>query len=139
MIDFVQSTVNKMVSLYQLVRFSNTCQYFIAIFFLFLFVNVSAQDTLKLRIKTIDKNEIFVKENIEIDTIFTQLPILENALNQLITNLQSKAYLTASVDSISKQGNRVEAYIFVGEKYRWAKLINGNIEAFFLSKIGFRE
>jgi outer membrane protein assembly factor BamA len=139
MINLVQITANKRISVIKFIRFSKTYQFLISGFLLFAISNVSAQDTLILSINSIDKSQTFINENIEIDTVFTQLPILQIALNNLITELQSTAYLTASVDSISKVGNRVEAFVFVGEKYRWAKLTNGNIDEIFLSKIGFRE
>ncbi|NJN78459.1 MAG: hypothetical protein HC803_09170 [Saprospiraceae bacterium] len=112
---------------------------FFLVFVFLLITNLSAQDSLKLTIKSIDKTETFLNENIEYKINFSQVQLLEKALSEIITKLQSEAYLTASLDSISRDGNTFKAFLFIGEQYRWAKLSNGNIDDLFLAKIGFRE
>lgn len=139
MIDFVQIMINKLLDTLHLIRFLKAFKFWISVSLLFAITNASAQDTLILSINSIDKTQTYLNENIKVDSVFTQMPLLQVALNDLITKLQNEAYLTASVDSIVKVENRIEAYVFIGEKYRWAKLTNGNIDDLFLSKIGFRE
>lgn len=99
----------------------------------------SAQDSLKLKIISIDKTQDFITENLEYKTDFSQVQNIQYSLNDIVTKLQNKAYLTASVDSLSRNGNTFTAFLFVGEPYKWAKLENGNIDDLFLAKIGFRE
>lgn len=64
---------------------------------------------------------------------------LVNELKSVLLQLQDQAYLEASFDQISHQDTLTTAVLHVGEKYHWAKLENGNVEAVFLSQIGFRE
>jgi len=116
---------------------------FLVFLFLFYFLlttnTLFAQDSLKLTLKYIDKTDNFLTKIIDYETDFLQVQTLEKAVNEIVTKLQSQAYLTASLDSISRKDNTFEALLFVGEKYEWAKLENGNIDDLFLAKIGFRE
>ena len=63
----------------------------------------------------------------------------EEQLYKILNKLQSKAYIGASVDTVFYTGKKCTAYLFVGERYEWASLRNGNIQPAFLSATGFRE
>ncbi|MFT6148451.1 MAG: outer membrane protein assembly factor BamA [Saprospiraceae bacterium] len=110
-----------------------------AIISLLISTNISAQDSLRLTITSIDKTENSLIETIEYKTNFSQIVRLQKQLNEIVTTLQSKAFLTASIDSISRKKNHFEVFLFIGEQYKWAKLKNGNIDELFLAKVGFRE
>jgi outer membrane protein assembly factor BamA len=43
-----------------------------------------------------------------------------NAIRKLVPQLQEQGYLAASVDSISVGGTGYDAFVYVGEQYRWA-------------------
>lgn len=60
-------------------------------------------------------------------------------LNKTITELNSKAYLSASIDSIVVDTTYYKAYIHLGESYQWSYLNPVNIDEEVLSKIGFRD
>jgi translocation and assembly module TamA len=60
-------------------------------------------------------------------------------LRTLVLQLQKDAYLTASVDTFYFQDHTLHAQVFVGERYEWARLRNGNLGEGLLIKAGFRE
>ena len=60
--------------------------------------------------------------------------LLENYIN----NLRKKAYITASLDSIYMDTLRAKAFVFLGKKYEWLQLKNGNISEKTLNQVGFR-
>ncbi len=142
MIEYLQNKLNKATKS----KFNgfNSC-YMARIVFLFFYFSflplttIFAQDSLMLKITVIDQSEDFLLKKILYETNFSQVVLIEKALNEVITKLQSETYLTASIDSISRKDNAFEAFLFVGERYQWAKLDVRNIDPFLLAKIGFRE
>ena len=64
---------------------------------------------------------------------------LNNELNKIINELNAKAYLTASIDSIIVDTTFYKAYIHLGKVYQWNYLTPVNIDEEVLSKIGFRD
>lgn len=64
---------------------------------------------------------------------------LNNELNKIINELNAKAYLTASIDSIIVDTTFYKAYIHLGKVYKWNYLTPINIDEEVLSKIGFRD
>lgn len=64
---------------------------------------------------------------------------LSNELNKVINELNGKAYLTASIDSIVVDTTFYKAYIHLGNVYKWNYLTPVNIDEEVLSKIGFRD
>lgn len=57
----------------------------------------------------------------------------------LVRQLQSEAYLTASLDSAYFRQDTLYAQFFIGQKYRWAYLRNSNIGATWLTQAGYKE
>lgn len=47
--------------------------------------------------------------------------------NELVTGLQKKGYLAASVDSIFESENKTVAWVYSGQKYEWGELIIDSI------------
>jgi len=64
---------------------------------------------------------------------------LNNELNKIINELNAKAYLTVSIDSIIVDTTFYKAYIHLGKVYQWNYLTPVNIDEEVLSKIGFRD
>jgi outer membrane protein assembly factor BamA len=60
-------------------------------------------------------------------------------LQKLILKLQSNGYLTASVDSIRGDSVSRTAFLFLGAKYKWARLGKGNVDDAWLGGTGFRQ
>ena len=65
--------------------------------------------------------------------------LLNSELNKTITELNSKAYLTASIDSIIVDTTFYKAYLHLGKTYKWSYLKPINVDEEVLSKIGFRD
>ena len=70
-----------------------------------------------------------------------ELPLskIKEELSDVLTQLQQKAYLTATFDSIIIDSSHYHAYINLGKTYQWTSLTNKNIDEEILSKIGFRD
>ena len=107
--------------------------------FLLLPFSAFANDTLTLQLSIIDESQKEIISEIDYKSTHFQIQTLQKEINQIVTDLQSKAYLTASIDTIIQDGKTVEAFLFIGEKYLWAELNTENIDKLLLAKIGFRE
>jgi len=106
---------------------------------IFLFPLVlSAQDSLRLDIICLDKNDNFFKKNISYNKKNHSPATLIKELNQVILQLHDKGYLAASVDSFTVNDQLHTAHLYTGDVYEWASLENGNIPDIFLDKIGFK-
>ncbi|WP_400192980.1 POTRA domain-containing protein [Hymenobacter sp. B81] len=60
-------------------------------------------------------------------------------VRELVLALQADAYLTASADELRWRGDTLLAQLYVGERFRWARLQPGNVGDDLLSRSGFRE
>ena len=65
--------------------------------------------------------------------------LLNSELNKTIIELNSKAYLTASIDSIIFYSTFYKAYLHLDKTYKWNYLKPVNVDEEVLSKIGFRD
>ena len=70
---------------------------------------------------------------------FFDVNLLNIELNNIINELNSKAFLSASVDSIIVDTTFYKTYIHLGKTYQWSYLTPKNIDEEILSKIGFRD
>lgn len=57
----------------------------------------------------------------------------------LLLQLQTEGYLTATIDSISKDKNRIIFHVNKGPQFIWIKLGGGNVNEEILSRIGYRD
>lgn len=60
-------------------------------------------------------------------------------VRELVLALQGESYLTASADDMRWQHDTVRVQLYVGEKFRWARLRNGNLGDGLLTRAGYRE
>ncbi|RPD49441.1 hypothetical protein DNI29_01160 [Hymenobacter sediminis] len=60
-------------------------------------------------------------------------------VRQLVLALQSDAYLTASADEARWSHDTLQVQFYIGEKFRWARLRNGNLGDGLLTRAGYRE
>jgi len=111
----------------------------LTVIFIFTNLALSAQDSLRLSILTLDKDDIFIKKNIIYKEDNHNPATLSQTLNQTLFQLHDKGYLAASIDSLIVVDSTRVAYLYVGEQYEWASLKNGNVQTIFLDKIGFKE
>lgn len=92
----------------------------------------------------IELSVLFNDSTIKPSKIITQnkyfdVSLLNSELNKTIVELNSKAYLTASIDSIIVDTSFYKAYIHIGKSYKWSYLHPVNVDEEVLSKIGFRD
>ncbi|WP_324674376.1 POTRA domain-containing protein [Hymenobacter sp. GOD-10R] len=72
----------------------------------------------------------------------TTLPDSVSALHEvrdLILALQADAYLTASADIMRWGRDTLAVQLYIGEKFRWARLRNGNLGDGLMTRAGYRE
>lgn len=60
-------------------------------------------------------------------------------VRELVLALQAQSYLTASADAIRWRRDTVRVQLYIGEKFRWARLRNGNLGDGLLTRAGYRE
>ncbi|MCC3156201.1 BamA/TamA family outer membrane protein [Hymenobacter sp. 15J16-1T3B] len=60
-------------------------------------------------------------------------------VRELVLALQTDSYLTASADELRWHGDTLAVRLYVGERFRWARLQRGNVTEDVLSRSGFRE
>lgn len=68
-----------------------------------------------------------------------ELPELKTELENIISQLNSQAYLTATIDSIVVDDIYFKGFIHLGKQYKWTYLTTKGIDEEVLSKIGFRD
>lgn len=96
--------------------------------------------TYHLQVQLLDKKASFGKKQ-QLQLTHSQLDStqIQTTLYQSLQQLQQKAYLAASIDTLFWEDSLCTAYLMVGEKYEWASLENGNVAPDFLAAIGFKE
>ena len=99
----------------------------------------TAQSAFELKLLPLDQSAEFIKKEVKFEKVHKDSFAVFKELENIIFQLQSKAYLEASVDTISIQDSIFVALLHIGQVYEWGSLKNGNIPPNFLKKIGFRE
>src|SRR5690348_15120117 len=93
-----------------------------AIVGLLLGCQVCAQQNYSLHIKGVDKDSSFIVSQTGLATTFpSRLACIEYVF-KLPVLLQSKGYVTASIDSIRYDSTFAQLVLFMGERYYWAEL-----------------
>lgn len=96
--------------------------------------------TYTLNIQPLDQTAGFLKrQKIPLEQSIRDSADLEKALQKTLLSLHERAYLAASLDTIFLDQTTYTAYLFVGARYEWASLKNGNVNPAFLAAIGFKE
>lgn len=94
--------------------------YFTALLFCSTIIGIA--QNINLQINSIDKNEIFLKQEFTFKSTFPNEKACFSYLQTIINYLQAKGFLSASLDSITSSKNNFTAYLFVGDKYIWKYL-----------------
>jgi outer membrane protein assembly factor BamA len=116
----------------KLLRYLYLC---VAIFFLQL--TTIAQNVF-LEIQLVDKSNTTIKE-LGLKNQFANLQSCIEFTDKLPAVLQSKGFLSASIDTIIKHDATVKAKIFLGEKYIWHQLKVDENDWPLLSEIGIKK
>jgi len=107
--------------------------------FLILFSFTLQAQTYTLQLTPLDKNENFLKDNLDLPPSYSDSLAVINTLSKVVLDLHSQSYLEASIDSVYQFEKTFNAFVHIGAKYEWATLTNGNVEPAFLEQVGFRE
>ncbi len=107
--------------------------------FLLLSIYTTAQDKYKLYIRGVDKDAAQLVSGLGLQTEFTSRFICTDYISKLSGLLQSKGYVTASIDSLQYDSVAAHMVLFAGERYLWAKLNTQNVEPALLDAVGLRE
>lgn len=108
----------------------------IIILFLFAFNNGFSQ---KIELSILFNDTSIKSSKVITYNKYLNLSALKPEISQVINQLNSKAYLTASIDSILVDSTKYTAYLHLGEQFKWSYLKPVNIDEEVLSKIGFRD
>lgn len=109
---------------------------FIIILFLFAFTNAFSQ---KIELNILFNDTAIKSSKVITYSKYINLSALKSEISQVINQLNSKAYLTASLDSILVDSSKYTAYLHLGDQFKWSYLKPVNIDEEVLSKIGFRD
>lgn len=102
-------------------------------------IYVSAQTQYQLRIRGVDKDSATIVSQTGIRTSFSSRPALADYVSKLPGYLQSKGYVTASIDSIKYDSLFTTVSLYTGTQYRWTHLDVNRIEPQLLDAVGWRE
>lgn len=107
--------------------------------FLLLSIYASAQDKYNLYVRGVDKDSATIVFKTGLQTSFASRTDCEDYVQKLPGHLQSKGYVTVSIDSLKYEAAYARIVLFVGELYLWAQLDAKNVEPLILDAIGWRE
>jgi outer membrane protein assembly factor BamA len=107
--------------------------------FLLLSIYTSAQSKYSLYVKGVDMDSATIVSKTGLQTSFASANACIDYINKLPGYLQSKGYVTVSIDSLRYDPASARIVLFVGELYLWAQLDAKNIEQPILDAIGWRE
>jgi len=104
---------------------------------IFLCSTVDAQDKYDLTIRATDKDSAFVTA-IALQNKFSSRAACVDYVNKLPSILQSKGYVTASLDSLHYDSVSARAVIFFGEAYHWAEINTDQVDPSLLTAVDWR-
>lgn len=93
----------------------------------------------QLSIRSVDKDAAFISTQLALQTSFANRNACLAYINQLPSQLQSKGYVTNSIDSLKIDSLSASMVLFVGQLYRWAQLDARSVAPDLLNAIGWRE
>ena len=87
---------------------------------------------------SVDRDADFIRQ-LSLSTEFSNKFLCRDYLDKLTGVLQSKGYITASLDSVQLDSARGSISIFAGQLYTWANLDLSQVDPSLLSSIGWRQ
>jgi outer membrane protein assembly factor BamA len=98
-----------------------------------------AQSNYRLQIQPVDKDSAYLYNVLGLPQQFSSRMACMEYVSRLPAQLQSKGYLTVSVDSLHYDSAHAVMRLYVGEPYRWAMLDAAGVDKAVLNAIGWRE
>ena len=102
-------------------------------------IYLSAQNNYQLSIRSVDKDAAFLSSQLGLQTTFAHRSACLEYINQLPAKLQSKGYVTNSIDSLKLDSLSASMVLYVGQLYRWAQLDIKSVEPDLLNAVGWRD
>ena len=111
------------------------------LFCLFLFHSFysAAQYNYKLKARCVDREFSFLVNELGLQTDFISMQACIDYVNKLPGTLQSKGFVTASMDSIVYDSDSARMVLFLGRQYKWARIITEAADIEMLSVTGWNE
>jgi outer membrane protein assembly factor BamA len=106
---------------------------------LFMMSNLRGLAQYPLHITPVDKDSAFLRKNLGLITSFRNQEICTEYVYEMLSLLQAKGYMTASIDSMRFDPSGAKIRLYVGEVYRWANINTGKVEPELLSAVGWSE
>lgn len=89
--------------------------------------------------KSVDRDSAFLSSQLGLQTSFISRMDCSEYVSQLPGYLQSRGYVTASLDSIYYDTSFARIVLYLGENYRWARLDAKQVDPAILDAVGWRE
>ncbi|MFI5186678.1 MAG: POTRA domain-containing protein [Chitinophagales bacterium] len=106
--------------------------------FTFLTLFAPAQTRYELNIRAIDKDSGFLN-TLGLQNSFGTRGGCVEYVNKIPSILQSKGYVSASLDSLQYDSTFAQLVLFLGESYHWAKINTNHVDPSLLNAVGWRE
>jgi outer membrane protein assembly factor BamA len=101
------------------------------------FEEVNAQKTHRLVIRAVDEDTALLAKNFGLKTEFRGPAECAEYIDRIPLLMQSKGYISASVDSVVEFENQTLIYLFVGEQYHALHLHVRNQDKAYLQQVGW--
>ncbi|MER3499017.1 MAG: hypothetical protein C4308_10490 [Chitinophagaceae bacterium] len=115
------------------------------LFFVFVLLNfgftqtILAQKNYSLQLKGVDKDSAYLTDKVGIQTNFSSQIACMEYMNKLPAYLQSKGYVTVSIDSLKYDSTSALLVLFLGEAYKWIELRTSANNPDILQAFGLKE
>jgi outer membrane protein assembly factor BamA len=100
--------------------------------------SLRAQNKYSLHIRGVDKDSAFIVNTVGVENSFADRGVAIAYLNKLSAYLQSKGYVSSSIDELRYDSTSARLVLYLGEKYRWAELNASRLDPTLLSAVGWR-
>jgi len=107
--------------------------------FLLLCIQSPAQNTYELRITSADKDSVFLSTTLHLQNVFPSRFICTEYINKLPGYLQSKGYVTASIDTLYYDSVFASISLYIGDPYLWAQIDTKHVDPTLLNAVGWQE
>lgn len=92
-----------------------------------------------LQLRGIDHDSAYLQKTLDIPGSFSNRSECQLFINKLSGTLQSKGYVTSSLDTIRLDSASGRLVLYLGDRYQWAQLSTQYIDPSILDAIGWRE
>jgi outer membrane protein assembly factor BamA len=99
----------------------------------------SAQQVYRLYTTCVDKDSVFLNSEVGLQVEFTTRLACIDYVNKLPSLLQTKGFVTASLDSVFFDTTSAKAVLYLGQRYKWVSINTVNADPQVLALSGWNE